>query len=64
MFAMTMSNLASAASASTPTNVACTAFCRPFAVLDVTACGSMSTPVTGCAPSFAAAIARIPDPQP
>jgi hypothetical protein len=31
---------------------------------DVTACGSISTPTTSVAPSLAAAMARIPEPQP
>ena len=41
-----------------------TPFCAAFRALARSACGSMSTPVTRAAPSRAAAMARMPDPQP
>ena len=41
-----------------------TRFAAALSRVATSACGSMSTPTTCAAPSRAAAIARIPDPQP
>jgi hypothetical protein len=46
------------------TKLASTPFARAFAALAASACVSTSVPATVRAPSFAAAIARMPEPQP
>ena len=63
MFATTTSKRA-LPSASGRTKRAWTSFMPALAALARIACGSTSTPTTSAAPSFAAAIARMPDPQP
>ena len=63
MLATTTSN-ARNASASGSTNVASTALARALSQLARIAWGSTSVPTASRAPSFNAAIASTPDPQP